>query len=57
MPLSATLLVEKTHVTVRGTRHRTTVPKTTFNYLQLKDKDILLWTLHKNGLITVAKEG
>jgi len=42
-------------VTVRNYRHRTTVPAKIFNYLKIKDKDLLKWTLLKDGTILIQK--
>jgi hypothetical protein len=46
---------EFSSLTVRGYRHRTTVPKGIFDKLGLKDKDKLLWTLLEDGTITIIK--
>lgn len=49
------LLVEESSVTVRGYRHRTTIPRGIFKFLKLKDKDRLRWILLKDGTILVRK--
>ena len=49
------LLVEESSVTVRGYRHRTTIPRGIFKILKLKDKDKLRWILLKDGAILVRK--
>lgn len=49
------IIIEESSVTVRGYRHRTTVPKRVFQFLNLKDKDKLRWTVSADGSITVKK--
>lgn len=46
---------EESSVTVRGFRHRTTIPRGIFKYLRLKDKERLRWILLKDGTIIVKK--
>jgi len=47
--------ITETTVTIRGTRRRTTVPKTIVDRLAIKDKDRLRWILFKDGSILVTK--
>ncbi len=47
--------IDVSSVTVKGYRHRTTVPNKIFRYLDLKDKDKLRWILLKRGTIIVEK--
>lgn len=49
--------ITETTVTIRGTRRRTTVPKTIVDKLAIKDKDRLRWILFKDGSILVTKAG
>lgn len=55
MTLEDVDLVEKSSVTARGYRHRTTIPSEIFKKLDLKDKDELKWILLKNGTIMLSK--
>lgn len=55
MTLEDVDFTEITSVTVRGSRHRTTVPKKTFDRLALEDKNELRWTMLKNGKLFVEK--
>jgi len=48
-------IVEESSVTVRGYRHRTTVPSKIFHRLKIQDKDKLQWTLLKDGTLIVTK--
>ena len=54
MTLADVDLIETSSVTVRGYRHRTTVPSKSFKRLKLKDKDTLRWTWFKDGTLTVS---
>lgn len=54
MTLADVDLIETSSVTVRGYRHRTTVPSKSFKKLGLKDKDTLRWTWFKNGTLTLS---
>ena len=47
--------VTETTVTIRGTRRRTTVPKSIVDKLAIKDKDKLRWMLFKDGTILITK--
>lgn len=47
--------VEKSGVTAKGYRHRTTIPCKVFRKLKLKDKDELEWTYFKDGTLSVKK--
>lgn len=48
-------IIEETSVTSRGFRHRTTIPKGVYRYLNLKDKDKLRWILLKDKTIIIKK--
>lgn len=50
------LYVEETKVTVRGYRHRTTVPSKIFELLNLKDGDLLRWIAMEDGKILIEKK-
>ena len=47
--------VTETTVTIRGTRRRTTVPKSIVDKLAIKDKDKLRWMLFKDETILITK--
>ena len=47
--------VTETTVTIRGTRRRTTVPKSIVDKLAIKDKDKLRWMLFKDGTLLITK--
>jgi len=49
------IIVEESSVTVRGYRHRTTIPKRVFQFLKLKDKDKLRWIVLKDETIIVKR--
>jgi len=49
------LFSEKSSITARGFRHRTTVPKMIYSALELKDKDELLWIYWSDGTVTIKK--
>jgi bifunctional DNA-binding transcriptional regulator/antitoxin component of YhaV-PrlF toxin-antitoxin module len=49
------IIIEESSITVRGYRHRTTIPRRIFQYLGLKDKDKLRWTVSKDGTVTIRK--
>jgi len=46
---------EISSVTVRGYRHRTTIPRGIFKKLGLKDKDRLKWIHMKDGRLIIMK--
>ncbi len=48
-------VIENSGVTVRGSRHRTTVPIQTFKLMGLQNKDKLRWVCLKNGTAIVSK--
>lgn len=48
--------VDESSVTVRGYRHRTTIPCKIFQKMKLKDKDKLKWVLMKDGKVIVYKK-
>lgn len=47
--------IEDTHITVRGYRHRTTIPTGIFKFLDLKDGDVIRWIATKDGTVYVSK--
>jgi len=49
------IIIEDSSVTVKGYRHRTTIPRRIFKFLNLKDKDKLRWIVLKDGTIIVKK--
>jgi len=49
------IIIEESSVTVRGYRHRTTIPRRVFQSLNLKDKDKLRWIVLKDGKVIVKK--
>jgi bifunctional DNA-binding transcriptional regulator/antitoxin component of YhaV-PrlF toxin-antitoxin module len=49
------IIIEESGVTVRGYRHRTTIPRRVFQFLKLSDKDKLHWTVLKDGTVIVKK--
>jgi len=49
------IVVEESSITARGYRHRTTIPRRVFQFLNLKDKDKLRWIVLKDGTIIVKK--
>jgi len=49
------IIIEESSVTVKGYRHRTTIPRRVFQFLKLKDKDKLRWTVLKDGKVIVKK--
>ncbi|MFH1224937.1 MAG: hypothetical protein V1676_03990 [Candidatus Diapherotrites archaeon] len=50
------IILEESGVTVKGYRHRTTVPKRVFRFLKLKDKDKLQWAVSKDGKVVLRKQ-
>jgi hypothetical protein len=46
--------INETSLTIRGSRRRTTVPKTIVDKLGLKDGSKLRWILFKDGRITIT---
>jgi len=53
--LDEVVCVEETGVTVRGYRHRTTVPTGIFKFLDLKQGDKLRWVALKDGSVIMTK--
>jgi len=49
------IVLEESSVTVKGYRHRTTIPRRVFKFLKLKDKDKLRWIVMKDGTVIVKK--
>ncbi|MCC7552266.1 hypothetical protein KO317_01205 [Candidatus Micrarchaeota archaeon] len=49
------IAIEESSVTIKGYRHRTTIPSRIFNFLDLDDKDKLRWILLKDGTIIIKK--
>ena len=49
--------VSETSLTVRGSRRRTTVPKSIVEALGMKDGDRLRWVLFKDGRIIINHVG
>lgn len=47
--------MEKSSITVRNYRRRTTVPSGIFDFLKLKDKDQLKWLAMKDGNVIIRK--
>ncbi len=47
--------VEETTITVRGYRRRTTVPSRVFNFMKLKNGDVLRWVAKKDGTVILMK--
>ena len=47
--------VEDTHITVRGYRRRTTIPSGIFNFMELKNGDVIRWVAAKDGTVYVQK--
>ena len=46
--------ITETSLTIRGSRRRTTVPKTIVDKLGLKDGSKIRWLLFKDGSITIT---
>jgi bifunctional DNA-binding transcriptional regulator/antitoxin component of YhaV-PrlF toxin-antitoxin module len=46
--------ITETSLTIRGSRRRTTVPKTIVDRLGLKDGSKIRWILFKDGSITIT---
>ncbi len=46
--------VTETSVTIRGTRRRTTVPKTIVEKLGIEDGDRLRWVLFRDGSVAIV---
>ena len=46
--------ITETSLTIRGSRRRTTVPKTIVDKLGLKDGSKIRWILFKDGSITIT---
>ena len=49
------IALEESSVTVKGYRHRTTIPRRVFQFLELRDKDKLRWILREDGTIIVQR--
>jgi len=47
--------VSETALTIRGTRRRTTIPKTIVDRLELEDGDKIRWIMFKDGTISVSR--
>ncbi len=47
--------ITETTLTIRGTRRRTTVPKTIVDRLKLTNGDKIRWIYFKNGSILIVK--
>lgn len=47
--------IEETTVTVRGYRHRTTIPAKIFRLLDLRQGDSLRWVALRDGTIFIRK--
>lgn len=47
--------ITETGLTIRGTRRRTTVPKTIVDKLDLKNGDKLRWILFRDNSIVIRK--
>ena len=46
--------VSETTLTIRGSRRRTTVPKTVVDKLSMRDGDKLRWVLYNDGSILLV---
>ncbi|UCE36546.1 MAG: hypothetical protein JSW00_13650 [Thermoplasmata archaeon] len=47
--------ITETSLTIRGSRRRTTVPKSIVDKLKLKDGNKIRWILFRDGSIVVTK--
>ena len=47
--------ISETILTIRGTRRRTTVPKTVVDKLELKNGDKIRWILFKDSTMLITK--
>lgn len=55
--LKNAVYVTETKITIRGSRRRTTVPKTIVDLLQLKDGEKIRWVLMKDSSVVIFKVG
>lgn len=55
LDLDKVLHIEETTVTVSGYRHRTTIPSSIFEHLELRSGDTLRWILTKDGTVSVMR--
>jgi bifunctional DNA-binding transcriptional regulator/antitoxin component of YhaV-PrlF toxin-antitoxin module len=49
------VFISETALTIRGTRRRTTVPKTVVERLSLENGDRIRWILFRDGSIMIRK--
>lgn len=49
------VFISETALTIRGTRRRTTVPKTVVDRLSLENGDRIRWILFRDGSIMIRK--
>jgi bifunctional DNA-binding transcriptional regulator/antitoxin component of YhaV-PrlF toxin-antitoxin module len=49
------VFISETALTIRGTRRRTTVPKTVVEKLSLQNGDRIRWILFRDGSIMIRK--
>jgi bifunctional DNA-binding transcriptional regulator/antitoxin component of YhaV-PrlF toxin-antitoxin module len=49
------VFISETSLTIRGTRRRTTVPKTVVEKLSLDNGDKIRWILFRDGTIMIRK--
>ncbi len=47
--------ISETHITIRGSRRRTTVPKEIVDRLNLEDGERLRWVLLNDGTIFIVR--
>ena len=57
LDLSDVEYITETALTIRGTRRRTTVPKTIVERFNLENGDRLRWVLFKDGTMLLSKVG
>lgn len=55
MDSSQIVSMEETTVTIRGYRHRTTIPSGIFKFFNLKHGDTIRWIATKDGTVTVSR--
>ena len=53
--IDAVRFITETSLTIRGSRRRTTVPKTVAEKLDLKNGDRIRWILFQDGSILIRK--
>jgi hypothetical protein len=55
--LKDAVYITETKITIRGSRRRTTVPKTIVDMLQLKDGEKMRWVLMRDSSVILFKVG